>query len=59
MTDDIEEARNLKFVLYFFQSVSGQKIKIQKSEVIIVLNDETKNTGICRDVQMSEREMAH
>jgi hypothetical protein len=38
--DDIECARNLKLLLYTFESMSGLKINFEKSEVLLVQDDE-------------------
>jgi hypothetical protein len=40
--DDLEHARNLKLLLYLFESVSGVKINFEKSEVMMILHDENK-----------------
>jgi hypothetical protein len=40
--DDLEGARNLKLLLYIFESMSGLKINFEKSEVLMVLSDDEK-----------------
>jgi hypothetical protein len=41
MKDDVESARNLKLLLYIFESMSGLKINFEKSEVLLIQpNDE-------------------
>jgi hypothetical protein len=40
--DDLESARNLKLLLYIFDSMSGLKINFEKSEVLMVLPDDEK-----------------
>jgi hypothetical protein len=40
--DDLEGARNLKLLLYIFESMSGLKINFEKSEVLMVLPDDEK-----------------
>lgn len=39
---EVEDARNLKLILYYFELLSGLKINFQKSEVMLVLADEDK-----------------
>jgi hypothetical protein len=40
--DDIECAKNLKLLLYTFESMSGLKINFEKSEVLLIQDDEEK-----------------
>src|SRR4051812_15894141 len=40
--DEVEGGRNLKLLLYLFESMSGLKINFEKSEVMMVLEDENK-----------------
>jgi hypothetical protein len=40
--DDMESARNLKLLLYIFESMSGLKINFEKSEVLLVQSDDAK-----------------
>jgi hypothetical protein len=40
--DDMESARNLKLLLYIFESMSGLKINFEKSEVLLIQNDHAK-----------------
>jgi hypothetical protein len=48
LKDDIDNARNMKLVLYLYEMMSGLKINFTKSEVILINGDENK----C--VQMAE-----
>ena len=38
LEDDLEQARNLKFILYLFKQMLGLKINFHKSEVICLEN---------------------
>ncbi|KAK1570145.1 hypothetical protein QYE76_027234 [Lolium multiflorum] len=38
--DDAEQAVNLKLILYIFETMSGLKINFEKSEVMMILEDE-------------------
>jgi hypothetical protein len=38
--DDVECARNLKLLLYTFESMSGLKINFEKSEVLLIQDDD-------------------
>jgi hypothetical protein len=40
--DSEEQAMNLKLILYIFETMSGLKINFEKSEVMMVLDDEVK-----------------
>jgi hypothetical protein len=40
--DDLEQARNLKLLLYLFEAMSGLKINFEKSEVMLILHDDNK-----------------
>jgi hypothetical protein len=40
--DDMESARNLKLLIYIFESMSGLKINFEKSEVLIIESDDAK-----------------
>jgi hypothetical protein len=40
--DDLEQARNLKLLLYIFEAMSGLKINFEKSEVMMILHDDSK-----------------
>jgi hypothetical protein len=40
--DSEEQAVNLKLMLYIFESMSGLKINFEKSEVMMILDDEVK-----------------
>jgi hypothetical protein len=40
--DDAQQAVNLKLLLYIFESMSGLKINFEKSEVMMILEDDTK-----------------
>jgi hypothetical protein len=40
--DDMESARNLKLLLYIFESMSGLKINFEKSEVLLVQSDDAR-----------------
>jgi hypothetical protein len=39
---DAQQAINLKLLLYIFESMSGLKINFEKSEVMMILEDDTK-----------------
>ena len=39
LQDDLENAQNLKFILYLYEGMSGLKINFEKSEVIMVDQD--------------------
>jgi hypothetical protein len=39
--DGMESARNLKLLLYIFESMSGLKINFEKSEVLLIQSDDT------------------
>jgi hypothetical protein len=45
MQDDMEGARNLKLLLYIFETMSGLKINFEKSETMLVLEDAGKLDG--------------
>lgn len=38
--DDLEGARNMKLLLYFFESMSSLKINFQKSELLVLADAE-------------------
>jgi hypothetical protein len=40
--DDLEQARNLKLLLYLFEAMSRLKINFKKSEVMLILHDDNK-----------------
>jgi hypothetical protein len=40
--DNMEQARNLKLLLYIFEAMSGLKIKFEKSEVMMIMQDDRK-----------------
>jgi hypothetical protein len=40
--DDAQQAVNLKLLLYIFESMYGLKINFEKSEVIMILEDDIK-----------------
>jgi hypothetical protein len=40
--DDAQQAVNLKLLLYIFESMSGLKINFEKSEMMMILEDDTK-----------------
>jgi hypothetical protein len=40
LQDDLQQARNLK--LYIFESMSGLKVNFEKSEVMLILDDDPK-----------------
>ena len=42
LQDDVEGARNLKLLLYMFESMSGLKINFEKSEMMLIRRDEGK-----------------
>jgi Flp pilus assembly CpaE family ATPase len=39
---DLEQAKNLKLLLYLFEAMSGLKINSEKSEVMLILDDDNK-----------------
>jgi hypothetical protein len=41
--DDMKQARNLEPLLYIFEAMSGLKINLEKSEVMMILQDDNKN----------------
>jgi hypothetical protein len=41
--DDAEQAVNLKLILYIFETMSGLKINFEKTEVMMILEDEMKS----------------
>ena len=41
--DDKEQASHLKLLLYFYEAMSGLKVKFSKSEVIMVSQDSSKS----------------
>ena len=43
LNDDEEQARNLKYLLYLYEQMSGLKINFEKSEVLMVSQDEQKS----------------
>ena len=42
LQDDGDSAQNMKFLLYIFEQMSGLKINFDKSEVIMISQDENK-----------------
>jgi hypothetical protein len=46
LKDGLENARNMKLLLYLYEVMSGLKINFTKSEVILINGDEEKKT--CR-----------
>jgi hypothetical protein len=40
--DDLQQNKNLELLLYVFESMSSLKIKFEKSEVMLILDDDTK-----------------
>jgi hypothetical protein len=40
--DDVEQARNLKLLLYLFEAMSGLKINFDKSEIMLIMPDDSK-----------------
>jgi hypothetical protein len=40
--DDMEQARNLKLLLYLFEAMSGLKINFDKSEIMLIMPDDSK-----------------
>jgi hypothetical protein len=46
LKDDIDNARNMKFLLYLYEMMSGLKINFSKSEVIVINGDNDKNSQI-------------
>ena len=43
LEDNEENAKNMKLLLYLFESMSGQKINFMKSEVIMISEGEEKS----------------
>ena len=43
LKDEVEVARNTKLLLYLFEEMSGLKINFDKSEVVMVIEDDQKN----------------
>ena len=43
LQDDREQAAHLKFLLYLYESMSGLKINFNKSEVIMISQDDSKS----------------
>ena len=43
LEDDLEKAKNMKYLLYLFESMSGLKINFNKSEIIMVTEDLDKS----------------
>jgi len=43
LKDEVEVARNTKLLLYLFEEMSGLKINFDKSEVVMVKDDDQKN----------------
>jgi hypothetical protein len=44
LQDDAQQAVNLKLLLYIFEAMSGLKINFEKSEVMMILEDDIKQT---------------
>ena len=44
LKDDLDMARNMKLLLYLFESMSGLKINSDKSEIIMINGDESTHT---------------
>ena len=44
LKDDLDMARNMKLLLYLFESMSGLKINFDKSEIIMINGDESTHT---------------
>ena len=42
LQEDKENARNIKFLVYMYEQMSGIKINFKKSEVLMVSNDDKK-----------------
>jgi hypothetical protein len=40
--DDLQQARNLKLLLYIFEAMFGLKTNFEKSEVMLIMEDENK-----------------
>jgi hypothetical protein len=40
--DDKEHAKNLKLLLYILEAMSGLKINFEKTEVMMILEDDAK-----------------
>ena len=47
LEDDLEKAKNMKYLLYLFESMSGLKINFNKSEIIMVTEDLDKSKVRC------------
>jgi len=43
LEDDLEKTKNMKYLLYLFESMSGLKINFNKSEIIMVTEDLDKS----------------
>lgn len=41
--DNLDMARNMKFLLYLYKMMSGLKINFGKSEVFLILGDDSKS----------------
>lgn len=46
LQDDPDSARNLKLLLYLFEQMSGLKVNFQKSEMLMVLQDDEKGQSM-------------
>ena len=44
LKDEVEVARNTKLLLYLFKEMAGLKINFDKSEVVMVKDDDKKKT---------------
>lgn len=58
MQDDIENMRNMKLLRYFFEQMSGRKINLQQSEVIMVMHNYEKHLSYV-DMLNSQMGMAY
>jgi hypothetical protein len=47
LQDVAQQAVNLKLLLYIFESMSGLKINFEKSEVMMILEDDNKQKKLC------------
>ena len=47
LKDEVEVARNTKLLLYLFKEMSGLKINFDKSEVVMVKDDDKKKPILC------------
>lgn len=47
LKDEVEVARNTKLLLYLFEEMSGLKINFDKSEVVMVKDDDKKKPILC------------